>query len=43
MKILIFLLMWLLVEIAFKVSKQNFSQRRDAKSHVLDDWEFLKN
>ncbi len=43
MKILIFLLMWLLVEIAFKVSKQNFSQRHNPKSRVLDDWEFLKS
>ena len=43
MKILIFLVMWLLVEIAFKVFKQKFSTRGNSNSRVLDDLEFLKN
>jgi hypothetical protein len=43
MKILIFLVMWLLVEIAFKVFKQNFSSRSSGNNQILDDWEFLKN
>ena len=43
MKILIFLVMWLLVEMAFKVHKQNFSNRPNPKHRVLDDWDFLKS